>query len=263
MRAPFPTRAAAVLLLLATACTRAGAAVPTSCARAHEALRVPILLYHHVGQPAGKYPELYVDPDVFIEQMEAIAHSGATTLTMSELAQAMCTHRTFEHGAIAITFDDGAVDQQDAFDVMQANGIRSTFYIPTSRIGAKDSLTWAQLGSMAQSRLVDIEDHTMTHADLTRISLDDSRAEIRGAPAALREHLGISARQFAYPYGHMDAAIEQLLRTAGFATAVTTTYSWDHESSDAMRWGRLEVHSTNLPRDLATLAQQSGRWIRT
>ena len=263
MRASFPARAAATLLLASTACTRAIASTPTECARTpHEALRVPILLYHHLGEPAGKYKSLYVDPDIFVFQMEAIAHSGAATLTMSELADAVCRHRTFPHGAVAITFDDASIDQQNAFDVLRANGMHATFYIPTSRIGSPDCFSWDQLRAMQRSGLIEIGDHTMTHADLTRVTLDEARAEIAGAALAIKMHLGVVPRQFAYPYGHRTPAIEAVVRADGFATAVTTNYAWDHGSANALDWGRLEVHSTNLPQDLATLARDSGQWVR-
>src|SRR5689334_8713754 len=39
--------------------------------------RVPILLYHHVAEVAGRrYPPLIVDPYTFADQMGAIAQSG-------------------------------------------------------------------------------------------------------------------------------------------------------------------------------------------
>jgi peptidoglycan/xylan/chitin deacetylase (PgdA/CDA1 family) len=101
----------------------------------------------------------------------------------------------------------------------------------------------------------------MTHADLARLSLEQARAEILGAASEIRSQLGVPARQFAYPYGHLTPAIVAVLRAAGFASAVTTKYAWQHDAADAMEWGRLEVHSTNLPHDLATLALDSGRWV--
>jgi hypothetical protein len=134
--------------------------------------RIPILLYHRVAVVAsGMSTPLMVDPALFSDQMDAIARSGAMTLTISQMVDAARKNTVFHQGAIAITFDDATEDQYlNAFPVLERNHLRATFYVPTGRIGQAGYLSWPQIEQMQASGLVEFGAHTITHRDLMKMS---------------------------------------------------------------------------------------------
>jgi len=223
---------------------------------------VPILLYHEIGVPRGRFPRLFVDPKAFELQMAALAESRVTTLTMEDLVQAVRAGRSFPSGAIAVTFDDGTEDQYAiAYPILRRFGIKASLFVPTGRVGRPGHLTWAQLKQMSSSGLIAVEAHTITHRDLN--TLDDATAyrEIAGSRAAIMTKIGGRVSAFAYPFGHLSPRIERLVERAGFSCAVTTQWRWAHSAADEFEWGRLEIHSENRGINLADLARQSGGWV--
>jgi len=222
--------------------------------------RIPILLYHRVSEVAnGKYSALVVDPLQFSDQMDAIAKSGAATLTMSQVVEAARRKAVFPQGVIAITFDDATVDQYlFAFPVLQRDHLRATFYVPTGRVGQPGYLTWAQIKQMRSSGLVEIGAHTISHRDLTKMSRAQAWHEIAGSRAILESELHALVTSFAYPFGTFGRREEAMVLLAGYSSALTTAYAWTHPIQTALTWGRIEVHESNAPVDLAGLAQASG-----
>src|SRR6266536_4396857 len=65
--------------------------------------RAVILTYHAIDR--GKGP-LSIEPPLFRRHLDCIVESGASALTVSELAE-RANSGTIPTGAVAITFDDG------------------------------------------------------------------------------------------------------------------------------------------------------------
>ncbi len=85
-------------------------------------------------------------------------------------------------------------------------------------------MTWAELASLAEDRLVTIGAHTMRHPILSRLQVDQARTEIEGGARRIAAKLGVRPMHFAYPVGSSTAATRrefQLAEEAGFKTAVT------------------------------------------
>jgi peptidoglycan/xylan/chitin deacetylase (PgdA/CDA1 family) len=222
--------------------------------------RIPILLYHRIAVVAGdNYPALTVDPYRFSDQMDAIAASGAVSLTMSQVVDAARNKTVFPRGVIAITFDDATEDQfLYVFPVLQRDHLHATFFVPTGRVGRPGYLTWAQIETMRASGLIEFGAHTINHRDLTKMARAQAWQEIAGSRAILEARLHTAVTSFAYPFGTFDREIEALVLLAGYSNAVTTAYQWTHPIASALLWGRIEVHETNVPKDLGTLARASG-----
>lgn len=260
---------AALSLILAVLCacgspaTRGRSAIEAAGHRAGltrtGSLRVPILLYHHVGPAGAAWRSLFVSLPQFARQMAAIAKSGATTLSMDELYDAVRHGTSFPNGAIAVTFDDATEDQYlFVYPILRQYRLHATYFVPAGFVGRPGYLTWAQLKEMVSSGLVDVEAHSITHRDLTTLGDQQARNEIAGSRAILRERLGVRARQFAYPFGKFNARVEAIVRAAGYESAVTTRYQWAHPIGSPLRWGRMEIHDSNAPANLASLALLSG-----
>jgi peptidoglycan/xylan/chitin deacetylase (PgdA/CDA1 family) len=89
----------------------------------------------------------------------------------------------------------------------------------------QQSLTPAMIAEMQASGLVEFGAHTVNHANLRRLPLEEARYEIADSKTELEDLLRHEVRHFAYPYGAPHAAGQrefELCRELGFRSAVTT-----------------------------------------
>jgi peptidoglycan/xylan/chitin deacetylase (PgdA/CDA1 family) len=82
-------------------------------------------------------------------------------------------------------------------------------------------LDWEELRELAGAG-VEVGGHTVHHAALPNLPLDDARREIEGCRADLAERLGAPPRHFAYPNGYHSPAVRRAVRDAGWETGSTT-----------------------------------------
>ena len=87
-------------------------------------------------------------------------------------------------------------------------------------------MTVHMLRTLAQSPLIDVGAHTMTHPTLALASSEQQRHEINGSRAQLADLLGAEPLGFAYPYGlrthDYSADSVDIVKAAGFGYAVST-----------------------------------------
>lgn len=82
-------------------------------------------------------------------------------------------------------------------------------------------MTHKELGLFAQSPLVEIGGHTITHTSLAAHSASVQGAEIRENKRQLETIVEHPIKTFSYPHGDYTPATIQLLRTEGFSSACT------------------------------------------
>ena len=102
-------------------------------------------------------------------------------------------------------------------------------------------LTTAELIQLAQSELVDIGAHTVTHPSLPLISQTDQYAEIAGSRKKLEGILRNRVNSFSYPYGNFTPETVDIVKTAGFEVALTAESNLVEVGSNQFQLGRLEV----------------------
>src|SRR5207248_2547609 len=67
----------------------------------------------------------------------------------------------------------------------------------------------------------EIDAHTLTHPDLTRVSPAEDWRQIDGSRRALRREFAVPVAFFCYPSGRYDLAVVNDVRRAGFEGATT------------------------------------------
>ncbi len=113
---------------------------------------------------------------------------------------------------VSLTFDDGYDDAPLAAQLMEQHGFRGTFYIISGVLGEAPYMTVAQVKAL-QTAGHEIGAHTVSHPDLTTLTLDQARHEICDSRTQLQA-LGLSpVTNFAYPFGASTAAIEEIVRS--------------------------------------------------
>lgn len=187
---------------------------------------IPILMYHYVREVAqDKDPlgfRLSVTPQRFEEQMAWLSAHGYTALPMRAVAACLRQEFPCPKRAVAITFDDGYADSaSNALPVLERYNLLATFYIVSGFVGKPGYMGWDEL-ALLRDRRMEIGSHTVSHADLTGLSLEEARAELTNSRAAIEARLGVDVVSFSYPAGHATPELAALVRELGYTSAVVT-----------------------------------------
>jgi hypothetical protein len=91
-------------------------------------ISVHVLTYHHINPHAGDI--VTVTPEVFAAQMDYLADSGFTTLSIDELMKFLRSGEATCNKAVVITFDDGWLDNYlYAVPVLKRLNFKASFFI--------------------------------------------------------------------------------------------------------------------------------------
>ncbi|MEP7135742.1 MAG: polysaccharide deacetylase family protein [Chloroflexota bacterium] len=182
-------------------------------------ITVPILLYHRIDvSPIDS--RYYVTPEKFEAQMKLLHDWEYTTITTTQLVQAITQGTALPPRPMLITFDDGHLDNYTAaFPIMQKYGFTGVLYLVTNYIGADQYMDTAQVLEMYNTGW-EVGSHSQNHYDLTKLDPDKQRAEIVESRTILEQQLGIPILTFAYPFGFKDPAVMDYVNFAGYIGAM-------------------------------------------
>ena len=118
---------------------------------------------------------------------------------------------------VSLTFDDTFADQFQVGALVAARGMHATFFVNSGRVNLAGSMSQGQLLSLQQQGN-EIAGHTVSHADLPTLDLDEERRQICNDRVALLG-LGLQVASFAYPFGDANVATEQIVAACGYTSA--------------------------------------------
>ncbi|RCW66542.1 polysaccharide deacetylase [Marinobacter nauticus] len=204
-----------------------------------------VLMYHMVSEhrPGAKFNKLRVTPAAFDWQIQWLKENGWHFGVMSELdAPEQLPPKT-----VFLTFDDGFADNfRHAHPVLTRYGARATLYLvvdrfdrdwstakkahhDTGELMREPKLTDDDVREMLASGCWELGGHTLTHANLARLDKAAKRSEISGCREQLQARFETNVASFAYPFGIYDESDVELVREAGFTSAVTTVEGIDRD----------------------------------
>jgi len=173
-----------------------------------------ILMYHSLesAAPSG----MNTPPEKFEKHLRYLLKRGKRFVTVSELMQGAAAP------AVAITLDDGFVNNYDnLFPLLKKYECKATIYL-APQIAGIDKLTPSQIKEMHESGLVEFGAHTMHHVNLTTLDDESAREEIVQSKEAVETLTGVPCASFSYPFGRYADRHVQMVKAAGFSSAVTT-----------------------------------------
>lgn len=192
-----------------------------------DAIKVPILIYHAIRPYRKKdtafVKEFVVTPDGFERHLQYLQNNGYTVISYRDLELYFSQKKPLPAKPVIITFDDGWQDQFTyAFPLLKKYHDTATFYVFSNAIGHKYFLTWPQIKLMDENGMT-IGGHTRTHPFLFKIK-DPKKLtqEIAGGKQDIEKHLGKPIYDFAFPFGHYNTLILNIVQKAGFTTARST-----------------------------------------
>jgi peptidoglycan/xylan/chitin deacetylase (PgdA/CDA1 family) len=211
----------------ARAATETTQQVVTPTATSSATLHVPILMYHYVEHVTDLRDtfrqKLAITPEALGYQLQTLQQNGYTFMYASELGEVLDGKRALPSKPIVLTFDDGYRDfYTDVLPQLKKYHIKATAYIVPGFIGKPNYMFLPQLQEVQESGVVEIAAHTMHHIDLNLAPPKRAEEEIVGSKTTLEDWLHIPVVSFAYPSGRFIDQTIQIVKDAGFTTAVST-----------------------------------------
>ena len=220
--------------------------------------RPRILMYHMVRAhiDGAKFNKLRVEPKEFEKQVAWMKAEGFHFVTMQELQKNWGKH---PEKTVAITFDDGYLDNlENAYPILEKYQAKATIYIVVDRhdrdwstykkahhnsgeLAREAKLNDKQVQFLANSSLVEIGSHTMTHANLNKLDDVECLAELTQSKQQLENLTAKSVTSFAYPFGIYSQRDVILVKQAGYSNAVTTEEGIDGLDPDFMQLQRIKI----------------------
>lgn len=214
-------------------------------------MAVPILMYHVISKapPGVANGELWVDKDVFADEMRALRAAGYTAITLQQAWDGWRHGGPLPRKPVVLTFDDGYLSHYThAKPVLRKLGWPGVLYLTTKSIGP-GGLTVKQIRGLIKAGW-EIDSHTLTHPDLT--ALDDAALarELGGSRKELQDRFGVPVRFFAYPAGRNDARVREATRAAGYLAATTVEEGVARGADDPFALKRVRVNATDTAESL-------------
>jgi peptidoglycan/xylan/chitin deacetylase (PgdA/CDA1 family) len=152
------------------------------------------------------------------------------------------------------TFDDGYADTLTAAaPLLKQYGFAATCYVVSGALGTynrwdaeylretKPLMSREQLDEWLAAGM-EVGSHSCSHRRLHQLPPDAARDEIAESRVALRNMLSVPIEHFAYPFGDFTADTVELVRHAGYASAVTVLPGVARASDDRFRLPRILVN---------------------
>lgn len=130
-------------------------------------------------------------------------------------------------------WDDGDVDDIRLVEILKKHGARATFNICPGGLLSSRKVVHRYLGEydvyrLSLDEMPEVYDgfciggHTMTHPSLVAIEPDNARAQLIDCKRFIENHFGQNECGMAYPGGHYNDAVKELVREAGYLYSRTT-----------------------------------------
>ena len=120
---------------------------------------------------------------------------------------------------VFLTIDDGVVEEPAFLALAQRQHLRFTVFLTNSEAGGRRAAYFAAL----QRAGAVIEDHTLTHPWLTRVSAAERTRQVCQAAQLDRRVFGRRAQLLRPPYGDVDAAVMATAKGCGLHAVI----GWD------------------------------------
>jgi peptidoglycan/xylan/chitin deacetylase (PgdA/CDA1 family) len=190
-----------------------------------------VLAYHKVtGFELGG---TWVPPDRFERQIDALLAAGFRFIDETMFLDALDGRRDSPGREILLTFDDGyRVLLDRAVPALESRRIPALVFLVSAFAGRRNTwelnlpgrrfthLGWDEIRDLARRGFA-FGSHARTHRDLTRLSLEDLRAELADSKREIESRLAVPVRSFSYPFGRLNDRVRGEAERAGYRAAFT------------------------------------------
>lgn len=216
---------------------------------------VPILMYHQVKKT--NLSKDIISPEEFESDLKFLSENNYTTITMAELIDYVHNGGELPENPIILTFDDGYLSNYKyVFPLLKKYNMK----IVLSIIGkstddfskVKDTnidhahMTWEQVKEMADSGLVEIQNHSYNLHKISKTRYGSGQKEnesfkeyeeilsedLRLLQEKIEEITGVSPNTYTYPYGKYNNNTDKIIKDLGFHASLSVKYGVNMISPD-------------------------------
>jgi peptidoglycan/xylan/chitin deacetylase (PgdA/CDA1 family) len=215
---------------------------------------VPILMYHVIAAPpaGAPFPGLYVPPEEFATQMQALKRAGWHAVTLDQVEAYW--RRGVPLGAgkpIVLSFDNGYQSQYtQALPVLRRLGWVGDENIQLTGLPpSQGGLSQTQIRGLIAAGW-ELDTQGFSHADLIALDAQELHYQVAVARAVVQRRYHVPVNWFCYPSGHYDATVLEAVKAAGYTGSTTVVPGWAHPGDDPYRLHRLRVLGGTSPEEL-------------
>ncbi len=192
-------------------------------------VRIPVLMYHHIDyipEEGSNFKKgLYVSPESFEKQIAYLTKKNYRSITTEEFYNLLASGQNSTQKTVLLTFDDSTESHYiSAYPILKKYGHTGVFFVPSSR----SIITFDRLKEMSDNGM-DIQSHSATHPDLSKIS-DTSvlQTEIGGSRGTLESITKKGVRAFAYPGCVGNTTVFNIVQSSGYNLGFSCGKTIDH-----------------------------------
>jgi len=207
---------------------------------------VPVLMYHQIldEAPSQLSNPYQVALASFVEQLHFLKQNGNATVSLDDLLSSRTLHHsTFAAKRVALTFDDGYIDNYlYAYPALRQLGMTATFFVIINKIASPGFMTWEHLREM-QAQGMSIQSHTLNHCALATLSTQAIMVEVEGARQRLENALQKKVEAISFPHGSYDGRVLRAVQASGYRACCTSDFGYYNPKRATTRMPRIIVRN--------------------
>lgn len=186
----------------------------------------------------------------FEKQMEYLASSGYTVLSVEEYLNKMKEVGFSGDKHIVLTFDDGHISNFTyALPILKKHSFHATFFIVANFIGKQHYMGLEEINLLMECGN-EIGSHGVTHQYLTELTHEDAIHEIVESKRLIEKQCDRQINVFAYPGGHQNSKIVECVEATGYKAAVSCILGRNSATTNPFLLRRIELRRGTSTNDL-------------
>jgi peptidoglycan/xylan/chitin deacetylase (PgdA/CDA1 family) len=211
--------------------------------------KLTILTYHSIDNSGSA---ISISPVLFSQHLRYLKEKNFSVITLSQGLKLLSGHEPL-YKKVVLTFDDGYENfHSRAFPLLSQYHFPATVFVVARYAGRESSwekknrasaqrlMNWSQVEKLSHSG-IEFGSKSLTHRDLTRISVDEVREEVEVSRTMIEEHVGKGVHIFSYPFGLYNLIVREMVRKH-YDAAVGTNLAEASDKEDLYDLSRIDVH---------------------
>lgn len=212
-------------------------------------------MYHFILDDYGDNldTENFVKPSTLEEQLKYIVDNGYQTVFVNEIEDLSNYTKP-----VALTFDDCFVYfYNNAYPLLKKYNQKASIYIICNYVNGPNYLTTDQIKEMVDSGLVSVQTHTLSHRELTSLSLEEMEKELVESKKYLDSTYNINVDTICYPIGkYNDTIVHKAKEIYKYGLAMTGGV-YNSKKHDLYRIPRIYANRSMTINQFANYLKQS------
>ena len=180
----------------------------------------------------------------FAGQVAWLAAHGYHAVTLQRVFDSWRGAATLPAKPIVFSFDDGYLSQvRNALPVLKARHWPGVLNLEVRNLQPVWGIRPPGIRKLLAAGW-ELDAHTLTHPDLTKVGAAQLRDEVAGSRAAIRKRFHVPVNFFCYPAGRYNDTVVAAVKAAGYLGATTTNYGLA-KPSDLYTLARVRVSGTD------------------